>query len=150
MSHLKKLLGLFFLLLSAVWLCLSLRDAIFVFFLVCFAFAAFALTKTACFYFVSECTYAKVVHVRFIDRPDMDGYRNRTYFMTFQYTVGNREYTSKEFADLIELFVGDIVKIRYRRADPHDMQYDYWGILWWMAIILAALVGGICATMDLH
>ena len=150
MSHLKKLLGLFFLLLSVVWLFLDLRHAVFVFILVCFTLAAFTLTKAAYFYFVSEYTDAKVVHVRFIDRPDADGYRNRTYFMTFQYTVENREYKSKEFADLIELFVGDIVKIRYRRDDPQDMHYDYWGNLWWMAITLAALIGAICATIGLH
>jgi hypothetical protein len=148
MSNQKKIICLALLLLSSVWIFYSARLAISLVLLTILAVLVYAMLRTLCFYFISEPAHAKVIQVRAVERPDSDGHSNWTYYATFQLMLASCVHVSVEAATLTRLDVGDIVRLRYRRTAPQDMHYDYWGTLFWLAILLAMVTAGIYMTWN--
>ncbi|MGO4380800.1 hypothetical protein [Pseudoduganella sp. RAF53_2] len=112
------------------------------------ALIIYLLLKASFFYFVSDTVHAKVIKVRIVERPDLDGYANRTIYLTLRYAVGPEEYDSSEISDQFMHYVGDMVKVRYRRGDPSDIHYQYWGRLWLISLMMAWTIGGIYMTLN--
>jgi hypothetical protein len=125
MRHHRKFLYLAIALLLAVWIFRGGRQALCLALLAWLALTAYLLTRSVLFYFVSDTTHATVAQVRVTERPDLDGYANRTFYLTLRYAVGARHYDSSEIPVLFKHYVGDMVTVRYRRSDPQDIHYDY-------------------------